>query len=182
LLLTQVAVAMGARVLAADMREDRLATAERLGAAGTFQVTAEQSPEELGARMAADWSPVVVFECAGAASAVELALHAVASGGRVVLIGLAAKPVPVVPLRFVRRGLSLLGSLIYDHPDDFVRTIELVRAGRVRPGALVTHVRGLEEAPATVQLVAAGQTGKALLDIAGVLAEPAQATTAATRR
>src|SRR5947209_502167 len=71
LLLTQVAVARGARVLAADMREDRLAAAERLGASRILQVPTDQSPEELGARIAADWSPLVVFECAGAAPAVE---------------------------------------------------------------------------------------------------------------
>jgi threonine dehydrogenase-like Zn-dependent dehydrogenase len=170
LLLTQVAVAMGARVLAADMRADRLAAAERLGASRTLQVPTDQSPEECGARIAADWSPLVAFECAGAAPAVELALHAVASGGRVVMIGLAARPVAVMPMRFVRRGLSLIGSLIYDHPVDFDQSIALVHAGRVHPGAVVTHVQGLEQAPATLELVVAGQTGKALLDVAGVLA------------
>jgi len=34
----------------------------------------------------------------------------------------------------------------------------------------VTHVQGLEQAPAALELVVAGQTGKALLDVAGVLA------------
>jgi threonine dehydrogenase-like Zn-dependent dehydrogenase len=169
LLVTQVAVAMGARVLAADMREDRLAVAERLGAARTFSVPTDQSAEDVGARIAADWSPQVVFECAGAAPAVELALHAVATGGRVVLVGLAAKPVPIVPLRFVRRGLSLLGSLIYDHGVDFPRAIELVRSGRVHPSAVVTHVQQLEQADRALQLIVSGQSGKVLLDVAGVL-------------
>ena len=180
LLLTQVAVAMGARVLAADMREERLAVAERLGAAQTLHVPADQTPQDLGARIAAEWSPSVVFECAGAAPAVELAMQAVAIGGRVVLVGLAAKPVPVVPMRFVRRGLTLAGSLIYDHPADFERTIELVRTGRVHPSALVTHVEGLEQAADVLPRVAAGQTGKALLDVAGVLAPRADARAAAS--
>jgi 2-desacetyl-2-hydroxyethyl bacteriochlorophyllide A dehydrogenase len=174
LLLTQVAVAMGAHVLAADMREDRLAAARRLGAERTLQVGADQSAEELGAHIAREWSPTVVFECAGAAPAVELALHAITSGGRVVLVGLAAKPVPLVPLRFVRRGLTLAGSLIYDHPGDFQRTMELVRSGRVHPGSVITHVLGLEDAAEAVQLVAAGQTGKATVDIAGVLEPPSR--------
>jgi L-iditol 2-dehydrogenase len=171
LLLTQVAVAMGARVLAADMREERVAAAQRLGAERGLRV--DETPD-LGARIAADWSPTVVFECAGAAPAVELALQAVATGGRVVLVGLAAKPVPVVPLRFVRRGLSLFGSLIYDHPTDFERTIELVRAGRARPSAVVATVRKLEQATEAVQFVAAGTGGKALVDVAGVTSEGGQ--------
>jgi len=178
LLLMQVAAAMGARVLAADMREERLAAAERLGAARTLKVPVDESPEAVGSRMQADWSPGVVFECAGAAPAVELALNAVAIGGRIVLIGLAAKPVPVIPLRFVRRGLSLLGSLIYDHPTDFARAIDLVRTGRVHPSALVTDVHDLERASTAVELVVAGQSGKVLLDIAGVLGGGTNATTA----
>lgn len=182
LLLTQVAVAMGARVLAADMRAEPLAAAQRFGAVQTLQVSAERTAEDLGAQVAADWSPTVAFECAGAAAAVELALHAVAVGGRVVLVGLGAKPVPVVPLRFVRRGLTLAGSLIYDHPVDFERTIELVRAGRARPSALVTHVRGLDDAAEAVQLVASGSTGKTLVDVAGVLTAPADSAGAAARR
>lgn len=169
LLVVQVAVAMGARVLAADTREDRLSVAARVGAARTVLVARDELPEELGARIAADWAPVVVFECAGAAPAVGLALSAVAVGGRVVVVGLTPDPVPLVPLRFVRRGLTLVASLIYDHPADFQRAIELVRSGRVRPGALVTHVGALDDAPAALERAASGQAGKTLLDVGGVL-------------
>jgi L-iditol 2-dehydrogenase len=168
LLLTQVAVAMGARVLAADMHAERLAAAEHVGAACTVQVSADETPETLGACIAADWAPLVVFECAGAAPAVELALEAVAPGGRVVLLGLGAKAVPVLPLRFVRRGLTLAGSLIYDHPTDFEQAIDLVGTGRVRPSAAVSHVLGLENAAAALELVVGGQAGKVLLDIGSV--------------
>jgi len=147
-----------------------------------LEVPPDETAEELGAQIASDWSPTVVFECAGAAPAVELALQAVAIGGRVVVIGLTAKPVPVVPLRFVRRGLTLTASLSYDHPGDFERTIELVRLGRARPSALVTHVRGLDDAAEAVQLVASGSTGKALVDVAGVLASQQPGAGAAARR
>jgi threonine dehydrogenase-like Zn-dependent dehydrogenase len=100
----------------------------------------------------------------------------------VVLVGLAAKPVPMLPLQVVRRGLSLVGSLIYDHPQDFVQTIELVRSGRVRPSALAAHVYPLDEAAAALERVATGGTGKTLLDIGGVLsAEPDESPATATR-
>jgi L-gulonate 5-dehydrogenase len=74
-----------------------------------------------------------------------------------------------MPMRFVRRGLSLLGSLIYDHGVDFARAIELVRVGGAHPSALVSHVEQLEHASSALQLVVSGQSGKVLLDIAGVL-------------
>jgi threonine dehydrogenase-like Zn-dependent dehydrogenase len=169
LLVTQVAVAKGARVMAADIREDRLAVAESVGAATrALLVKQGESPHELGARIAADWGPVVVFECAGAAPALELSLNAVAIGRRVVVVGLTPQPVPLVPLRFVRRGLSLVSSLIYDHPTDFGQLIDLVRSGRVHPGALVTSVQMLDDAPAAFQRAADGHAGKALLDIGGI--------------
>jgi threonine dehydrogenase-like Zn-dependent dehydrogenase len=169
LLVTQVAVAMGARVLAADVREDRLAVAESVGATRALLVDRSESPAEVGARIAADWAPLVVFECAGAAAAVELSLNAVAIGGRVVVVGLTSEPIPLVPLSFVRAGLNLIGSLTYDHPTDFARSIELVRSGRVRPSALVTSVQTLGDAPAVLDRLADGLAGKALLDLVGVL-------------
>ena len=60
----------------------------------------------------------------------------------------------------MRRGLTLAGSLIYDHPTEFERTIELVRTGRVHPSALVTHVEGLEQAADVLPLVAAGSPAR----------------------
>jgi threonine dehydrogenase-like Zn-dependent dehydrogenase len=169
LLLTQVAASSGARVLAIDVRESQLTVARRVGAAQTLAVQAGEDLERLGAQIAREWAPRVVFECAGAAPATMLALHAATNGSIVVLVGLADTAVPLVPLQFVRRGLRLLSSLIYDHPTDFARAIALVQEGGARPGALVTHVLPLEEAPTGLQLVAGGQTGKLLLDVGGTL-------------
>jgi 2-desacetyl-2-hydroxyethyl bacteriochlorophyllide A dehydrogenase len=169
LLLTQAAVAMGARVLAVDVRAGQLAVAERIGAEQTVVVAPGEDLERLGAQIAGEWNPAVVFECAGAAPAVQLALFSACVGGTVVLVGLADRPVPVVPLTFVRRGLRLLSSLIYDHPTDFRRAIDLVQGGRVRPGRLVTHVKSLDEAALALRLVADGRTGKLLLDVGGPL-------------
>jgi 2-desacetyl-2-hydroxyethyl bacteriochlorophyllide A dehydrogenase len=169
LLLTQAAAAMGARVLAVDVREGQLTVAARIGAAQTLAVQTGEDLERLGGQIVREWSPRVVFECAGAAPAATLALYAARPGGTIVLVGLADTPIPLVPLQFVRRGLRLLSSLIYDHPADFARAIDLVQTGRVMPGALVTHVQTLEEAPAGLQLVADGQTGKLLLDICHLL-------------
>jgi L-iditol 2-dehydrogenase len=161
LLLTQVSVAMGARVLAVDTREDQLEVATRLGATCTAHVSAHHNFQNL----IADWSPLVVFECAGSASAVDLALQAAAIGGRIVLVGLGTQPVPIVPLRFVRRGLSLIASLIYDHPGDFARTIELVRTGQVRPSAQSPALAALADAPDVLQRLTEGNSGKVLLEI-----------------
>ncbi len=110
LLLTQAAAAMGARVLAVDVRAGQLTVAARVGAAQTLAVQPGEDLERLGAQIMRESPPKVVFECAGAAPAATLALHAASPGGTIVLVGLADTPIPLVPLVFVRRGLRLLGS------------------------------------------------------------------------
>ncbi len=165
LLLIQVLVAAGARVIAADLAEDRLAVARRLGAEAVVRVSA-------GTQAAIE--PVlcapVVFESAGTAAALELALRAAEPGGRVVALGLASSAAQLVPLAFVRRGLTLIGSLIYDHPADFHHAIDVVREGRIQPSALVERViDGLAAVPAAFEtLLTDHQAGKTLIDVVGV--------------
>jgi threonine dehydrogenase-like Zn-dependent dehydrogenase len=85
LLLLQVLVACGARVVAADLREERLALAHQLGAEAAVHIRTE-SAQSVDSRLNA----AVVFEAAGAATALELALNAAAPGGRVIALGLGA--------------------------------------------------------------------------------------------
>lgn len=126
LLLTLLLAATGRRPAVADPRADALEFARELGAVETATDAAQLAP--------ADW----VFEAAGSARAVEAAIEATAPGGRAVLVGLSAEPASFVPLRFVRKGMELVGSIIYDHPADFRRAIEFVRKG-LRPGQIVTR-------------------------------------------
>jgi alcohol dehydrogenase/L-iditol 2-dehydrogenase len=158
LLLLQVLLARGARVTAADLRSDRLAVARELGADQLVRV-GDDSAEGVCAPM--------VFEAAGAAAALELALRAATPGGRVIALGLGTAPAQLLPLEFVRRGLTLVGSLIYDHPADFQRAIQLVRAHDVRPSRLPTAtVSGLDAVPSTLQaLLEEGRPGKTLIRI-----------------
>lgn len=160
LLLVQLAVARGARVLAVDVRAEPLALARAVGATDTLHI---------GSDGASDWAPSVVFEAAGSASALETALGMVANGGSVVMVGLAADALSIVPLRFVRRGLRLLSSLIYDHPTDFQCAIDLVRTGSLRPGRQVRTVTELGQVGAVLAGRVEDATGKSVLDISGVL-------------
>jgi 2-desacetyl-2-hydroxyethyl bacteriochlorophyllide A dehydrogenase len=166
LLLIQLAVAKGARVLAADVRREPLSVARALGALNTLYLGADAPAD------AADWSPGVVFEAAGSASAVEAAMQMVAPGGSVVMVGLTDQPVSVVPLRFVRRGLRLIGSLIYDHPRDFQCAIDLVEQGLVHPRLHVSSIAELSQASAALPRIVRGEAGKTVFDVGGVLERP----------
>ena len=65
-----------------------------------------------------------------------------------------------------RRGLSLLSSLIYDHPRDFRCAIDLVSSGTLHPGRHVRAVVDLADASATFSRTAPGKT---VFDLRGVL-------------
>ena len=76
---------------------------------------------ELGARPAGrhETGFGLVFETSGASEALAEAVDRVARGGLVVLMGLNSQPAPIITQRLVQRQLTLMGSLIYDHPGDF---------------------------------------------------------------
>jgi len=158
LLLIHAAADMGLRVIAHDRFPEKLAMAQSLGA--------EIPPEN--ENTAALWerkNVTTVFECAGVPATVELALSAAPRGADVVLLGLSSLPAKFIPLKIVREGINILTSMIYDHPADFARAIELVAAKRLRPSKVVTDVYPLSDINAAIERAASGTAGKVLIDM-----------------
>ncbi|MDR1728260.1 MAG: alcohol dehydrogenase catalytic domain-containing protein [Acidobacteriota bacterium] len=160
LLLVHAATDMGVRVIAHDRFPDKVAMARALGA--------EPMPD--GEDVAAFWGGRgvrTVFECAGAPATAELAFAAAPRGADVMLLGLSSRPASLVPVRVVREGVSILTSMIYDHPADFARAVELVASGRLSPSKVVTDVYPLAEIGAALERAAGGASGKVLVDMLG---------------
>jgi alcohol dehydrogenase/L-iditol 2-dehydrogenase len=107
-----------------------------------------------------------VFETAGPPAAFESAMRAVASTGTVTLIGLSHEPVQLSTTDVVRRGLRIIGSIIYDHPRDFADTSEAVSATGIRPERAVQQGLRPENA-ATAFGEARSAPGKSWIDLAG---------------
>jgi 2-desacetyl-2-hydroxyethyl bacteriochlorophyllide A dehydrogenase len=157
LLLIQSAIAQGMHVFAHDILAGKLDMARQLGA----QV-------DLNPDVASLWSDhgvTTVFECAGVSSTVELAVSAVPRGGQVVLLGLSASSVSFTPLKFVREEIRVSGSIIYNHPTDFARTISLVEKKVLSPKSIVSHTFPFKEISQALQLACTGEGGKILLDM-----------------
>lgn len=97
----------------------RLALAESLGGRRTDPAC----PEEFD----------VIFETSGAASALADAVARAARGGLIMLIGQSGQPAEIATRTVVQKQLVLMGSLIYDHPDDFASALgnTSTRAGTV---------------------------------------------------
>jgi L-iditol 2-dehydrogenase len=158
LLLIQAAVSQGMRVFAHDKLESKLDMARQLGA----QV--DQNPD-----VSLVWqneAVTTVFDCAGVSSTVELALSAVPRGGQVILLGLSSTKASFTPLKFVREELRVCGSLIYDHPNDFARTLALVENKVLSPKKIVTHTFPFNEIGHALQFACTGEAGKVLLTMA----------------
>jgi L-iditol 2-dehydrogenase len=152
LLLIHTAVRQGIKVLAHDRFEDKLEIATRLGAVASHSKELKELWQAEGAS--------TVFECAGATATVESALSAAPRGSRVIILGLASSPANFLPIRLVREGIRIEGSLIYDHPSDFARSISLVASGVLSPSLIVSDTFQFSSIADAMQLASTGHAGK----------------------
>lgn len=157
LLLIHAAVRAGVRVLAHDILPGKLAMAEKLGA---IAVEVED-PAFLWQKE----NVSTVFECAGVTASIELSIHAAPRGSQVVLLGISTAPASFVPIKIVREGIYIIPSLIYDHPGDFARTINLVSSGTLNPSSVVTDKVPFNSISEAIRIACTGQAAKVLTQV-----------------
>ncbi|NQU07635.1 MAG: alcohol dehydrogenase catalytic domain-containing protein [Candidatus Abyssubacteria bacterium] len=155
LLHINLARALGAgRIIATDITRYRLGAARRFGADNAIDAS-EDVParvRELNGGRLAD----KVFVCAGAVSAINQGLQSVDRGGTVLLFaptdpGITI-PVSVTDL-FFSGGVTVTSSYA-GSPADHMTAVELLRAGSVNVGEMISHRLGLEETGSGFKLVA----------------------------
>ena len=115
----------GAEVHAFDLNPDRVALATTLGARPV-------SPD------ATDRFDLVI-DSAGTPASMRTALAKVETGGTLLVLGIDNRPFEISAAALVRRQLVIRGSLTYEHPVDFRQVIDLVEAGHLAPGRIVTN-------------------------------------------
>jgi len=153
----RIAAALGARVVAVDVAAGALELAQASGAEAVISA-AGLSDDELVAtlREVTGGGPAVVIEALGRAQTLAVGVRALASGGRLVQVGLLVSD-PVVPMgEVIARELAVLGS----HgmaAADYPRLLDLVRQGTLRPDELVVRRIGLDGAPDALVQLAAGE-------------------------
>lgn len=162
----QLAVALGAEVVAVASSAAKLATAHSYGAPHLIDHRDGTLREQLRTAVP-DGAAAVLDPVGGDLS--EPALRSLGRGGRFVTIGYASGTVPRIPLNLVLvKGLHLLGFQFQDIvPAEFDRNeqelTDLLTSGRVSPH--IGAVFPLEQAAAALGEVAAGRAvGKILLD------------------
>lgn len=138
----------GARVIAMDIDDRKLAVARQAGATETLNTRGANVHEALSA-LTEGLGPDVIIEAVGTPATFRLAVDEVAYTGRVVYIGYAKEPVEYETRLFVLKELDILGSR--NALNEFGEVIEAMRSGNFPVEALISKVVSPEETGAALQ-------------------------------
>lgn len=165
LLLTHLALALGYRVFVTEINPNKVRMAENMGA---IALCPSGDVDSQTSALADSWlvnEVCAVFECAGAVATASLATSAAPRGSEIVLVGLATKPAQFTPLKIAREGISIVPSIIYDHPFDFKRTLQLIAARVIRPGFIISQQANFNDLQSALEKAAKGEDSKILITI-----------------
>jgi 2-desacetyl-2-hydroxyethyl bacteriochlorophyllide A dehydrogenase len=162
LLIGLVAASEGVGVLVSEPNAFRRAIAEQLG------VRAIDPLADDVASAVDEWTDGagvdVAFEVSGSGPGLAAATHSVRVRGRLVVVAIHSKPVPVDLFRVFWRELELAGARVYERTD-FERAVELLATGAIPAAPLISAVVPLEQtADAFAALDGAGDVLKVLVD------------------
>jgi len=114
----------GARVIATDISDARLAVAHRLGATQT--VNAGDAGVLAAALAELDFVPALVYEVTGTDAGFAAAIAAVDPGGRVVTVGIAKHPIAIDARRVTTKELEIIGTNALIGRDDVPEAVRLL--------------------------------------------------------
>ena len=161
LAIIEVARARGARVLASDVQPARLETARSLGA--EVHLSGDALLPKMLELTNGEGLPVVV-EATGSVGAMESTVDLVASGGRIVIVGLLKKGTPVSfpGLDFTRKEMTIVGSRA--SVGCFPEALQLLASGAIHYPKVATEF-DMWEGPALIADLAEnpGKLHKAVL-------------------
>lgn len=137
--------------------------------AAVIDVSAERADRAvgMGARVAEAGERFdLVFESSGNGAAAAHAVDLLDAMGLLVVIGVGNTPFMVDTKTLVRRGITVIGSMIYDHPRDYAEVIRAVEQGQARPGVVLGQAQSLTRASEAL-LGAAASPDKIWVRVAG---------------
>jgi threonine dehydrogenase-like Zn-dependent dehydrogenase len=153
---------LGRRVIGIDRSPERLALAQRLGAAAVVDAAATADVPAAVRALTGGAGADACIEAAGIPITAKQCFAAVRTAGTVVFNG----EQPEVALSpsddFIRRDITAVGSWFY-HFGEYPDMLAQARAG-LRVADLVTHRFPLAESAAAFQAMADGRSGKVLLE------------------
>ncbi len=142
-------VQRGATVVAADIDDEKLALAKKMGANYVINTRTEDVHARL-LEMTSGFGPDVVIEAVGSTQTYQMAVDEVAFTGRVICIGYAKAEVSFQTKYFVQKELDIRGSR-NAQPSDFRAVIHYLEKGTCPVDELITKVIKPQDALMTMQ-------------------------------
>ena len=142
-------VQRGATVVAADIDDEKLALAKKMGANYVINTRTEDVHARL-LEMTSGFGPDVVIEAVGSPQTYQMAVDEVAFTGRVICIGYAKAEVSFQTKYFVQKELDIRGSR-NAQPSDFRAVIHYLEKGTCPVDELITKVIKPQDALQTMQ-------------------------------
>ena len=134
----QFAKAAGARVIAVDVSESRLAfCGERIGVSDLINGRNEDVAVKLE-ELTEDDLPTAVFDATGNVNSMNACFNYAAPGGRLIMVSLVQADVTFHDPHFHKRELTVLSSR-NALPSEFTQIIQLIEAGRIDTTPWITH-------------------------------------------
>jgi (R,R)-butanediol dehydrogenase/meso-butanediol dehydrogenase/diacetyl reductase len=147
LLVLQCLQVAGARAVAVvEPAASRAELAGKLRADLVLAPGGEEVAAEVADALGAE--PDVVFDCAGVPQSLQSAADLVRPHGRIMLVGVSMKPVPIVPIVWGLKEAAMQACIAYR--DEFPLAMDLLAKGKVDVESLVTGVVGLDEVGQTI--------------------------------
>ena len=153
----------GATVIAADIDDEKLGLARKMGAAYTINTIKEDAHARL-AEITSGAGPDVVIEAVGSAPTYQMAINEVGFTGRVACIGYAKSDISFTTRFFVQKELDIRGSR-NAMPKDFLAVIRYLQKGNCPVDSLISKEVSPEEAPLAMYAwdIAPGKTFRILV-------------------
>lgn len=104
----------------------------------------------------------LVIECAGVKSSVEQAFDIVKPGGEILLIGFTSEAIMPVT-QVVRNEVTIYGSIIYDFPEDFNTSIEILMDSKFKVDHIISKIYSLKDFEQAYKDACSGKFGKVLI-------------------
>ena len=128
----QVAKCFGARVIAADISEEKLDLAKRWGADDTINVRATDDVAEEVKRLTGNRGVQAAIDFVGHGETFQSAIDSLATGGRAVIVGTGRGSVTFDPLGLILHERVITGSR-HSTRAEFIETMSIMARGLVKP-------------------------------------------------
>ncbi|MBL7818780.1 MAG: alcohol dehydrogenase catalytic domain-containing protein [Saprospiraceae bacterium] len=165
LLVAHLALRLGYKVFVTEINESKVKLIENQGAIPVCPVGTIEEQTAILSQTWFDNDVRAVFECAGTTITTNMTAAAAPRGSNIILLGLSEKPAQFIPLKIVREGITIIPSLICDHPVDFRNVIQLIAAKVIEPSFIVSQYIPLDDLQKGLEWASKGHESKVVVTI-----------------